>query len=424
MYDDMRAVTEPSRSLVTRIHVAIAMEGAIVRDYTHSRDPLLSPRYRAAENEEKTSTAELEPLIHRLGPAVGREFSEFKALQESWHASVRRHFAPGNEKAGGSPLDGSLYEDLLLSAARLDDALNASAEKRWGEILATSAALHWITLLIAIVGLFAALTVAWLGKSLREFAVAARKQAVELEQTQKSRERLVRGITHDLKNPLHAISGHAELLASGLKGPLNERQVESVQRIRSCAADELSLLNDLLDASRAESGLLSIRLRESSIPALIEEIVEEHRPVAAGAGHSLVASISPHVGSLVTDRNRVKQVISNLLSNAIKYSEPGGPIKLSVAERVRPMHGDERGWVAIEVADTGPGIPDDKVEEIFEEFSRLESGAHMPGSGLGLAIARRIARRLGGDIEVANAGGSVFTLWLPRTPLSKGEAVL
>jgi signal transduction histidine kinase len=137
-----------------------------------------------------------------------------------------------------------------------------------------------------------------------------------------------------------------------------------------------------------------------------------------------VASISPHVGSLVTDRNRVKQVISNLLSNAIKYSEPGGPIKLSVAERVRPMHGDERGWVAIEVADTGPGIPDDKVEEIFEEFSRLESGAHMPGSGLGLAIARRIARRLGGDIEVANAGGSVFTLWLPRTPLSKGEAVL
>jgi len=412
----MRLVTEPGRSLITRLHVAIAIEGTIIREYTETPDTLLLPRYRAVWNEEKASTAELEPLIMKLGPSVRREFTEFQELQVAWHTSVERHFANPGPSSGENPLAGSLYENLLLSAARLDDALNASAEKRWGEIVAASTALHWITLLIAIVGLFAAVIVAWLGVRLRAFALTARQQAIELELSQKSRERLLRGITHDLKNPLHAISGHAELLAEGIKGPLNEQQAESVRRIMSCAADELSLLNDLLDAARAEAGLLTIRVRETDIPALVNEIVEEHKAEATVAGHCLEALISPAVSVILTDRNRVKQVVSNLVSNAIKYSEPGGPITIHVVRKPRPRVPDPENWIAVAVEDAGPGIPDDKLEEIFQEFTRLESGAHMSGSGLGLTIARRVARRLGGDIDVSNSNGAVFTLWLPVQP--------
>jgi signal transduction histidine kinase len=210
------------------------------------------------------------------------------------------------------------------------------------------------------------------------------------------------------------------LLAAGIKGPLNERQAESVQRIRSCATDELALLDDLLDASRAESGFLSITMRETNVPMVVLEVIEEHQAVATIEGHSLEAKVPPSVHAIVTDRNRLKQILSNLVSNAIKYSQPNGAITVSVKEETREGVDPAEGWTSIDVADSGPGIPADKHEQIFDEFVRLESGAHMPGSGLGLSVARRLARRLGGEIEVKNAGGAVFTVWLPHVSAGRG----
>ena len=414
LYDDMRTVTEPSRSLVTRIHVSLALEGSMVRDYASTRDNLVAQRYHAAEVEENIATNELEPLISRLGPSVRREFADFNTLQTAWHAEADRQLDSRPIDSTSGP-DSNLYEEVLLSAARLDDALSASAERRWAQVAEANTTLRWITVLIATVALFAAGIVAWVGRNLRAFAISAGRQRLEIESAVRSRERLVRGITHDLKNPLQSIIGHSELLYDGVRGPLNPLQAESVQRIQTAAWDELRLINDLLETSRAEAGMLSVRLNETDLSRVLTEVVAEYAPAAEGAGHILDLRPPAVTGCLVTDANRVKQILANLVTNAIKYSRPGGTITLLAEDRSRTPGQVGSQWAAIDVADSGPGIPEDRFDEIFEEFVRLDHNANKPGSGLGLSIARRIAKLLGGDIEVRNAGGAVFTLWLPYT---------
>jgi signal transduction histidine kinase len=117
---------------------------------------------------------------------------------------------------------------------------------------------------------------------------------------------------------------------------------------------------------------------------------------------------------VATDPERVRQVLGNLLSNALKYTPPGGRVTVRAEVRPRGHDGAHAESVAIDVRDSGPGIPPDKHEEVFEEFSRLAPDA-APGAGLGLAIARRVARALGGDVTVASepGRGSCFTLWVP-----------
>jgi signal transduction histidine kinase len=111
----------------------------------------------------------------------------------------------------------------------------------------------------------------------------------------------------------------------------------------------------------------------------------------------------------------VQQILGNLLSNAIKYTPAGGQIKVRAELKLRNGAVGAERWAAIEVVDTGPGIPNDQIERVFDEFSRLKIHEDKPGAGLGLAIARRVSRLLGGDLTAASADGrgSVFTLWLP-----------
>ena len=132
------------------------------------------------------------------------------------------------------------------------------------------------------------------------------------------------------------------------------------------------------------------------------------------AGHQLRTEIRDGLPTIQTDPDRVRQILGNLLSNAVKYTPKGGQIVVRLEERegngrVRPAR-----YAAIDVIDSGPGIPRDKLDEIFEEFTRLETKG-TPGSGLGLTIARRISRLLGGDINATSEAGrgTTFTLWLP-----------
>jgi len=145
---------------------------------------------------------------------------------------------------------------------------------------------------------------------------------------------------------------------------------------------------------------------------VVHEVVEEHRAAAQFAGLTLVSAPVDSQTILTTDPVRVSQVLGNLLSNAIKYTPAGGHIEVSTELPKGPGTNADR--LAIHVVDDGPGIPSDKREEIFGEFSRL-GVVDRPGAGLGLSIARRIARLLGGDVTVAGRGerGSRFTLWLP-----------
>lgn len=240
----------------------------------------------------------------------------------------------------------------------------------------------------------------------------------QVEQLMESRSRLIRGFGHDLKNPLGAISGHADLLVAGIKGELAAEQKESISRIRQAARSMLHLIEDLVDLSLAQAGELRLAPEDVDIAELVRETAEEHRAEAENAGLELVVHPPGELPRIHTDPRRVRQILSNLLSNAVKYTDEGDRIDLHVERREGGSAPGRGRWIAIDVRDNGPGVPHDQKERIFEEFARLEDGSER-GSGLGLAISRRIARVLGGDVTVESEPdqGATFTLWVREAPL-------
>jgi signal transduction histidine kinase len=233
-------------------------------------------------------------------------------------------------------------------------------------------------------------------------------------QLMEGRARLMRGVTHDLKNPLNAIDGHAQLLEDEVVGPLTDKQRASIHRIRRSVRSLLRLIEDLLKLYRVEAGQLVLHISLIDLRPVIAEAVEEHEAAANHAGHLIEVVTADGLPTVRADVERVRQVLGNLLSNAVKHTPAGGRITVRASRRKLRREGDTVDAVTIDVIDAGPGIPADKHEEIFAEFSRL-APARRPGSGLGLAIARRIARLLGGEITVASepGRGSCFTFWVP-----------
>ncbi|MGI8403118.1 MAG: sensor histidine kinase [Gemmatimonadaceae bacterium] len=424
LHDDLRLEIEPARSIVTRMHLALAMEGALAREFIERRDTLLIAGYRTALADELSAYGELGPLVARLGPHVRTEFNALRVLQKSWHAAIERSLSTAPAaRAETDPFHPAEYEKLLVGAARLDEALVNAAEQRWAESAATNRAQRWVTAVLGTIALSALLIVAWLGRGLGLYAAAAERGRADLEQAVEARARLIRGITHDLKNPLNAIVGYAELLEQGIKGPLSAQQLASVTRIHRSAESLLALIGDLLDMSRSESGGLEVLPRETNIASVIQDAVQEYAASAAAAGHRLHVELLPDVPRIATDARRVRQILGNLLSNAIKYTPPGGDISVRATLKSRDGAADDAHWVAIHVIDSGPGIPQNQAAAVFEEFTRLKIHSDQPGAGLGLAIALRISRLLGGDLTLensANGHGSVFTLWLPLNLVGAG----
>ena len=416
MQDEMRNVAEPGRGLVTRMHVAIALQGAALRDYLETRSLGARRRYREASYAERTVSAELEPLAHRLGTDVRRRYAEVRELEHRWHEAAEPLLNRSGGPAGAVAPE-ELYEELLIAAARLDESIDAAIQDRRARIVEAERIQQRIMVAVGVVALLAVALVAWLGRRLRAIATAAERGRTELQRATDSRARLMRGIGHDLKNPLNAIDGHAQLLEEGVKGELLPGQRDSVMRIRRAVRSLLTLVDDLLELSRAESGQLRLSIQPVDIRQLVCDTAAEHHAAVEARGHHLEVVIADGVGTVQTDHGRVTQILGNLISNAIKYTPPGGEIRICADRRsVSRAGGAEVEWIAIDVLDSGGGIPPDRMEEIFGEFTRLESSTPQPGAGLGLAIARRIARLLGGDVSVGNGEhrGAIFTLLLPR----------
>ena len=248
-------------------------------------------------------------------------------------------------------------------------------------------------------------------QSEQEARAEAERRREELERVTESRTRLMRGFSHDVKNPLGAADGHAQLLEEGILGDLSDRQRNSIHRIRRSIRTALRLINDLLELARAEAGQIEIECVATDVTQAAREVTEDFRAQATAVGLALDVR-APEGLRADTDPTRLRQILANLLSNAVKYAPEG---QVTVDAEIRPSGGPRPGaWIALSVADTGPGIPEDKREQIFQEFTRLDPEAQQ-GAGVGLAISRRIARLLGGDLTVdSEAGrGSTFTLWLP-----------
>jgi PAS domain S-box-containing protein len=242
----------------------------------------------------------------------------------------------------------------------------------------------------------------------RKLRAEAERRREELERVTESRAALMRGFSHDVRNPLSVADMNARILEIGER---SERQLESVGRIRRSISTSLRLIDDLLEVARAEAGQLEIECVNTDVGRVAREVAEDFSAPAAAAGVRLEVR-APGGLQAETDPVRLRQVLGNLLSNAVKYAPHA---QVTVDAEIRHSGGPRPGdWVAVSVTDTGPGIPADQREAIFQEYTRLDPKAQQ-GAGIGLAISRRIARLLGGDLTVQSEvqRGATFTLWLP-----------
>jgi len=212
-------------------------------------------------------------------------------------------------------------------------------------------------------------------------------------------------ITHDLRTPLTAIRGHATALADGV---VPEDQVpRSLAAIEGEAERLEAMVSDLLDLARLEADRFRVELAEVEPQPLLRRAFDAHEAEAQRRGIGYEQDI-PDLGAMITDGARLSQIVANLLDNALRWTPPGGTVLLEASA-------GRGGGLVVAVSDTGPGVPADRRDAIFEPFQSAETPDGRRGSGLGLAISRQLARALGGDVTVEPrpSGGSRFALRLP-----------
>lgn len=216
-------------------------------------------------------------------------------------------------------------------------------------------------------------------------------------------------VSHELRTPLTALTGYGELLADQIVGPLGAGQLEMVERMRSVTQELTAMVDELLTFSSLESGRELLRVGEVAAGDLLQAAVAVVEPAARQKGLSIQVSVPADAPSIVTDPDKVRQVLVNVAGNAVKFTDRGH-ILLALES--------DASEVRFIVHDTGPGIPPGSQERIFQPFVQLDGGLtrRHGGTGLGLYIASRLAGLLGGRIELSSrkGEGSSFTLVLPR----------
>jgi signal transduction histidine kinase len=237
---------------------------------------------------------------------------------------------------------------------------------------------------------------------LGELAAAFERMRVRLAQLDDARREFVANASHELRTPLFSLAGFLELLDEELDESTRREFLESMHEQ---VARLTKLASDLLDLSRLDAGRLTVEREPIDLAGLAAELVEEFGPVARQSEHRLEL-VEDGAASVVADELRVLQIGRILVENALLHTPPG------TAVNVRASRRGENG--ALEVEDTGPGIPSDQQEQLFERFYRLD-GTRASGSGLGLAIAKELAELMSGRIAIqSRPGQTTFALLLPR----------
>jgi two-component system sensor histidine kinase GlrK len=234
----------------------------------------------------------------------------------------------------------------------------------------------------------------WLRRRLDEF------------ETQKNR--FLRHVSHELKTPLTALREGAELLHDGIGGPLQPPQRQVVGIMKDNSVKLQRLIEELLDYQRALHAAASLQFKTVSLKGLVQETVQSHELAAQAKGLRL--AVDAESATVEADPEKLRSIVDNLVSNAVKFTPPGGTVSVSA----RAVAGE----AIIEVLDTGPGVPVEERESIFNLFFRGRtngSEVRVKGSGLGLAIARELVEAHGGQIAVvAGEAGGHFRVTLPR----------
>jgi CheY-like chemotaxis protein/CHASE3 domain sensor protein len=239
---------------------------------------------------------------------------------------------------------------------------------------------------------------------------ALEQRASELERASQYKTEFLANMSHELRTPLNSTLILAKLLADNAQGNLTSDQVRYAQTIGGAGNDLLALINDILDLSKIEAGKVEVKAETLELANLLDSMAKIFEPMARHKGLAFRVELDPGAPrELVTDRQRLGQVLKNLLSNALKFTSRG--------EVVLGVRAAQDGRIDFAVRDTGIGLPEHQQDIIFEAFRQADGSTHrrFGGTGLGLSISRDLARMLGGDISVTSRPneGSLFTLSLP-----------
>lgn len=211
-------------------------------------------------------------------------------------------------------------------------------------------------------------------------------------------------ISHEIRTPLTVINGFSKILAEFSK--LEERDKDFAKRIYYSGEHLLTIINDLLDMSALESGKISVDVRELEVTKLLKDCCAMVQSMADNSGIALEMKLDQSNVRALADQTRLKQVVLNLLSNAIKYNTDNGRVSV-LLDSVNPK------YCRISVQDTGMGIPENKRNDIFIPFERLERDKTLiRGTGLGLSISKRLVNIMGGEIGFASQPGAGSTFWI------------
>jgi PAS domain S-box-containing protein len=244
----------------------------------------------------------------------------------------------------------------------------------------------------------------------KRFEQTLQEKNVELENANTAKDRFLASMSHELRTPLNAILGFTGTLLMGLPGPLNDDQRGQLATVQSSGKHLLSIINDLLDLAKIESGKLEVDLVPVSCQEIIHEVADSLRPLIEGKNLEFRIGMPDDIVRVRTDRRALSQILINLANNAIKFTETGRiTLALSLIDQGRMAH--------LSIADTGVGIAEPDQERLFRAFEQVGAAKDrkFEGTGLGLYISQKLAQILGGRILLDSTlgAGSTFTIALP-----------
>ncbi len=248
------------------------------------------------------------------------------------------------------------------------------------------------------------------------------KRTRELERALRAKDEFLASMSHELRTPLNAILGLSESLAENVAGPLNEKQQRYVKTISESGSHLLSLINDILDLARIESGQVVLNITEVNLQQVCQASLRMINQLAHKKEQEVSLEVEDGIDYIWVDERRLKQILVNLLSNAVKFTPSGGKLGLKVHADPAEKH------IMFTVWDNGIGISENDFERLFQPFVQLDSSLsrEAPGTGLGLALVAQMVRLHGGNVSLESKlnEGSRFTVTLPWEPALATDAEL
>jgi signal transduction histidine kinase len=433
--DEINDFADPARLRVAQIQLELALEGSQRRGYLLAGDEALEKEFLLSRSRRRGAEQELVNYARRLdtpgSSVLAGAALTIQQLNRGLDSLISR----------SGPVSATTLEEQrrrFLAIHNAADSLGARLDSatiaRRSDLRATQSTVSVLTAGLVLLGLAATFLVGRLERRFRSLAIRldenalererlleseraareiAERRKTEIERITESRARLLRGFTHDVKNPLGAADGYLALLDEGVYGELEDRQRGTIGKSRRSIRHALELIGQLLDVARAESGQLEVRRQRTDVAEQVREVADAFVAQATAKGLSVDVAVPGDLPAIETDAARLRQIVGNLVSNAVKYTRPGGRIAVNGAVSSDGQRRDDQE-ILITVSDDGPGIPADKLPLLFTEFTRFDPAA-AEGAGIGLAISQRIAAALGGEITVESrlGAGTTFALHLP-----------